>query len=254
MINEENKDKEVTPETLSADDQRVEDALAAVNEIKDSLTSNLADVTAENEELHAEADQSEAKLSARDEKIKELERTLEEAKAAKEAAEARLQDIERSQLVAKRVRFLKENSICRSTEGELIKQAEKCADMSEEEFEAYTSDLLDIRSTVLAQFQAAEEEAEKEEELQAEVEEIKASDEETAASVDEIDEKLKKILSDEGLLGSPNSQDQTSAEESEEEESSTEEEASEDSEEAAAKESASVKTKDYTKALLACFE
>lgn len=254
MIKDENKEKEVTSETPSTEDRRVDDALAAVNELKESLASNLADVTAENESLHAEADESVAKLSAQDEKIKELEKSLEEAKAAAEAAEGRLQDIERSQLVAKRVRFLKENSISRSTEETLLKQAEKCADMSEEEFDAYTSDLLDIRNTVLAQFKAAEKEAEKEEELKAEVEEIKASDEETAASVDEIDEKLKKILSDEGLLGAPNSQEETTAEESEEEESSTEEEASEDSEEAAAKESASVKTKDYTKALLACFE
>ena len=257
MIKDENKEQEVTPEAPSSEDQRVEDALAAVNEIKDSLTSNLADVTAENESLHAEADESDAKLSAQDEKIKELEKTLEEAQSAREEAEKRLQDIERSRLVANRARTLKDGGIARSREDEFVKQVEKCADMSEEEFEAYTADLLDVRNTVLAQFQAAEEkaeEAEKEEELSAEVEEIKAADEETAASVDEIDEKLRKVLSDEGFLGSPETPEQTSAEESEEEEASTEEETSEDSEEAAAKESASVNTETYTKALLACFE
>lgn len=254
MIKDENKEQEVTPEAPSADDQRVEDALAAVNEIKDSLTSNLADVTAENESLHAEADESAAELSAQGEKIKELEKTVAEAQKAREEAEKKLEEIERSRLVTARARFLKDHGISRSTEDDMLKQVEKCAEMSEEEFEAYTSDLLDIRNTVLAQFQAAEEEAEKEEELTAEVEEIKATDEESAASVEEIDDKLRKILSDEGLLGAPDSQEQTSAEESEEEEASTEEESSEDSEEAAAKESASVNTETYTKALLACFE
>ncbi|RKZ85453.1 MAG: hypothetical protein DRQ39_07135 [Gammaproteobacteria bacterium] len=251
MVNEKKKD-EVAPET-PAEEQRIDDAISAVDELKDTLTSNLANATAEVEELHVEADEAEAKLSAKDEKIKDLEKKLEDATAQAADKEAKLKEIEKARIVSTRVRFLQENRISRSTEENLLKQAEKCAEMSEEEFDAYTSDLLDIKDTILSQFQDAEKEAEKEEELDATVDEIKAADEETAASVEEVDEKLKKILSDEGLLGiTDSSPKQTSAEESEEEETSTEEESSEDSEEAAEKEIASEK-KDYAALLISCF-
>lgn len=247
MVND--KKSEVTQVST---DERVDNAIQAVEKLQDELTTDLADVTAENESLHSEADEKEAELSAQDEKIKELEAKLASATSDKEAAQAKLVEIERAKLVASRVRFLQENEIARSTEKALLIQADKCANMSDEDFEVYTEDLLDIRDSILSKYKVAEEEAEKEEELEATVEEIKAGDEEIAASVEEIDEKLRKVLSDEGLLGSLETQ--ASEEESEEEESSDEETSEEEtSEEAAEKEIASTKV-DYTKAITACFE
>jgi len=234
---------------------KIEETLASV----DQLSVDLADQATEIEALHTEAEEKDKALAEANEKLEELSKKVAEVTERAEKAEAKLQEIEEARLISDRMSFLKNNGVEGSTEEKLLKQAEKCKSMSDEEFKAYADELIDVKTRIEAAFKAKEEETETEENLTSQVEEIKASDEETAASVDEVDKKLKEILKRANLL---NSEDPVSEKEAEEAADSEKEvkEASEETEtpeevEVAKKESASIELapEALAKRLVECF-
>lgn len=143
--------------------QQLNEAKATLEELRpivETKNEEIAALKAANEQLQESSKEEIEKLSA---KIEELEAEKKSLQDRAEAAEGELADNKAREMLQERVNFLSENDILRSTEEAQLAQLEKVSGMSDEEFENYCADLIDIRLKVEDEEEKAKAE-EKEEE------------------------------------------------------------------------------------------
>jgi hypothetical protein len=203
---------------------RSADMITKLNESLEAKDTELANIEAKNEEL-------ELTISELSTKAEELEKNLESAKSdfeAKEkelteqleAAQDELETIRKDQLAKARFEDLTNEGVAATDEQAVKDQIDKIREMSDEDFELYKTDRVELRKSVIAELEASVTETE-EETNEAEAVTEEAAEEETTEE---------EVVEEETA-----SEEETSEEEESEEASEEETEVQlEDEEEAAA--------------------
>lgn len=152
------KEETVTePEKIHTSDQNVGEILQQTEAQIKELQTSLLDKAAEIEGLHEVTLEQEKKfaleLGSLQAKVEELQKALENANKEKEEAVSELNRIKEEALLSVRLARLREANLLRKEEEAQIKQTEKIRNMSENAFEEYFNELLDVKSQVLAEAQ-----------------------------------------------------------------------------------------------------
>ena len=154
------KEEKVTePDKLQTSDQDAEKVLQQTETQMKDLQTALLDKAAEIEALHDVTVEQEKKfaseLGSLQAKVEELQKALESANKEKEEAVSELNKIREEALLSMRLARLREANLLRKEEEAQIKQTEKIRNMSDETFEEYFNELLEVKSQVLAEAQVS---------------------------------------------------------------------------------------------------
>lgn len=159
--------KEITPE---AESQQTSDSnvaneviaqeLAATRSKLEEMSQAILDKAAEIENLHEvtleQEKKFEAEVSSLKSQLEEVSKSLETASKERDEAVSELNKIKEEALLTKRLSQLKEFKLLCASEEAQVKQAEKIKAMSDEQFDEYTSELLEIVKTLQPEASASE--------------------------------------------------------------------------------------------------
>lgn len=159
--------KEITPEAESqqtsdsnvADDVVIQELAAARGKLEE-MSQAILDKAAEIENLHEvtleQEKKFEAEVSSLKSQLEEVSKSLETASKERDEAVSELNKIKEEALLTKRLSQLKEFKLLCASEEAQVKQAEKIKAMSDEQFDEYTSELLEIVKTLQPEASASE--------------------------------------------------------------------------------------------------
>lgn len=152
-------------ETQQTSDSKVADEailleMASVKSKLEELNTAIIDKAAEIENLHEltleQEKKFEAEVSSLKSQLETATSTIEAVTKERDEAVSELKNIKEEALLTKRLTQLKELKLLRAGEEAQIKQAEKIKAMSDEQFEDYTSELLDIVKAMQPEASASE--------------------------------------------------------------------------------------------------
>ena len=165
--------------------------------LKVALTDSAAEIESLNAMVSQQKDSFDVELSECKSRIEELEKELAEAVEAKDSAEATLNQLKEEALLNERLHELNDLRLLAKTEEGQIRQAEKVKAMSDEDYDSYKSELLDIFSVQTVEDTADEtaEEAESTEEEEV-TEEASEEDSEDATEEEENVDRSAEIVTE----------------------------------------------------------
>jgi predicted nucleic acid-binding Zn-ribbon protein len=186
--------------------KQTEDAL---NKSADKITELSTSLEAKDEELSGfttKIEELESTVSELSDAKKELEENLEKAASDFEAekgdltkraetAEKDLEDIKKDQLAKARFEVLKNEGVAATDEKAVEDQVAKIREMEDEGFEAYKTERVELRASVIAELEASPKEKTAEELAAEAAAEEKLSDEEVAAK--EAEEEAARVKAEE---------------------------------------------------------
>jgi hypothetical protein len=138
------------PEKIQTSERQISsDFIENATKQLEELQRSVLDKAAEIENLHDVAleqeKQFEARVSSLESHVEELKSSLETAQKERDEAVNELKKIREDAILGERLTALKDLGLLRSTEEAQIKQAERIKLMSDDEFEDYKAELLDIK-------------------------------------------------------------------------------------------------------------
>jgi uncharacterized protein YoxC len=167
--------------SLEAKDTELEEALSRLEELEESLT----ELSNSNKELTSNLEKATSGFEA--EKAELIERA--------ETAENELEGIKKNQIAQARFDELKKVGVAATDEKAIEDQIAKVRDMEEEAFEAYKSERVELRNSIIAELEnSSEKEEETTSDLEEEEENASENDEEAVADSEDAIQNTAKAM------------------------------------------------------------
>jgi hypothetical protein len=198
-MNENLEKTEATEANPSKETIQLTQSVEETKEVVEQMKQIVADKVVELEEIQKAAVEDslakEEKIKQLEEENKQLSEQLQKAKADKEELETKLREIEEENLLNERLSKLSDKDLLRTSEEAQLKQASKIKNMSEEDFSEYVQELEELASKQTST--PVEPKKLDEGAISTIIEKVKEEivKNEVAASEVEVEERLRRILS-----------------------------------------------------------